>query len=234
MTGAPRSTTLSRSSMTSREVMVLPSRQCHFGSTSARSIRHASFEFLPCALNHFSMYSCAMNRTLDRSPGSGRGTRSFGVAASRVSKSEGSGGSCPGANGSLFAGEVVRSSLFLLPRRSTARRGSIPLSSHSRFFIASWRASARPREGNLPSVIRVGVPSHLRSWLYHSRKRSNLACCCRKFLDAGFVVWAVDTFVDTFVRLSMICVRILDAEAGRSSEYHGRGSRRTSRLNYMW
>ena len=78
------------------------------------------------------------------------------------------------------------------------------------------------------------MPSHLRSWLYHSRKRSNLACCCRKFLDAGFVVWAVDTFVDTFVRLSMICVRILDAEAGRSSEYHGRGSRRTSRLNYMW
>jgi hypothetical protein len=39
--------------MTSREVMVRPSRQCHLGSTSARSIPHASFEFLPCVLNHF-------------------------------------------------------------------------------------------------------------------------------------------------------------------------------------
>lgn len=52
--------------------------QCHVGSTSTRSIRHASFEFLPCALNHFSMDSWAMKRTLDRSPGSGRGIRSFG------------------------------------------------------------------------------------------------------------------------------------------------------------
>jgi hypothetical protein len=147
--------------MTSREVMVLPSRQCHLGSTSARSILQASFESLPCALNHFSMYSWAMKRTLDRSHGSGRGTRPLGVAASRASKSPGSDGCCPGANASLFAGEAVRSSLFLLLRRSTALRGSIPLSNHSRFFIASWRASAKPTEGNLPRVIRVGVPSHL-------------------------------------------------------------------------
>ncbi len=47
ITGAPRSTTLSRSSMTSRDVMVLPPRQCHSGSTSARNIRHASVEFFP-------------------------------------------------------------------------------------------------------------------------------------------------------------------------------------------
>jgi len=93
--------------MTSRDVMVLPSRQCHFGSTSARNIRHASFEFLPCALNHFSMYSWAMKSTLDRSPGSGRGIRSFGVAESRCWKSLGSGGSRPGSDGPPLAGVTL-------------------------------------------------------------------------------------------------------------------------------